>query len=342
MSTRVKAPTKLRVWPGRPYPLGATWDGSGTNFAIYSEHATSVELCLFDRPSMRSENRTASSSSNRPTWSGTPTCPTSCPGSSTATASTVPTIRPKGIASIRNKVLLDPYAKAIARETSWDDAMWGYKVGDPKADLSFDERDNARVCPAGRRGRRGLYLGRRSPAAHALAQDAHLRVARQGLHEAASRGARELARHLRRPRLRAGDSLSARTWASRPSSCCPCTTTLDDRHLVERGLMNYWGYNTLGFFAPEPTLCARPKRPRDVGARVQDDGPQPARRRHRGDSRRGLQPHGRRQPAGPDALVPRHRQRHVLPAVARRSALLHGLHRLRQHVQHAATRACCS
>ncbi len=82
----------------------------------------------------------------------------------------------------------------------------------------------------------------------------------------------------------------------------PVHEHVDDRHLVDRGLVNYWGYNTLGFFAPEPQYASTDSAPRR-GPRVQDDGPQSARRRHRGDPRRGLQPHGRRQPAGADALA---------------------------------------
>ena len=110
---------------------------------------------------------------------------------------------------------------------------------------------------------------------------------------------------------------------------------VDDRHLVDQGLVNYWGYNTLGFFAPQPRYASIAGA-RDVVARVQDDGPQPARRRHRGDSRRRLQPHGRRESDGPDALVPRASTTPRTIALSRQGpALLHGFHRLRQHVQHA-------
>ena len=108
----------MRVWPGRPYPLGATWDGAGVNFALFSEHATKVELCLFDSRRRRPRSRTASSCPSRPTRSGTATCPTSCPGSSTATASTARTSPAQGHRFNPNKVLLDPYAKAIGRDAA--------------------------------------------------------------------------------------------------------------------------------------------------------------------------------------------------------------------------------
>ena len=173
----------------------------------------------------RRRSRTASRCPSTPTRSGTATCPTCCPASSTATASTARTTRRTGIASTRNKVVLDPYAKAIGRDVRWDDSLFGYTIGDPAADLSFDERDSAAVRAAGVGRRHGVHLGRRPAAAHALAQDAHLRAARQGLHQAAPGRAREAPRHLRRPGLRGGDPAPAQTWASRPSSCCRSTTT---------------------------------------------------------------------------------------------------------------------
>ncbi len=106
-----------------------------------------------------------------------------------------------------HKLLLDPYAKAIARETRWADEMWGYKLGDPDADLSFDERDNAATAPLASCSTRpspGATTARRK----SLEQNDHLRDARQRLHEAASRRAGKASRHLRRARLRRGDQVS--------------------------------------------------------------------------------------------------------------------------------------
>ena len=118
----------------------------------------------------------------------------------------------------------------------------------------------------------------------------------------------------------------------------PVHTFVNDRHLLDKGLTNYWGYNTIGFFAPDPRYSAVPA---FVFCRVQGDGGAPARRRPRGDPRRGLQPHRRRQRARADAVVQGHRQRVVLPAAAGPAALLHQRHRHRQHAEpQPSARAC--
>ena len=114
----------------------------------------------------------------------------------------------------------------------------------------------------------------------------------------------------------------------------PVHQFVQDSTLQEKGLRNYWGYNTLGFFAPHADYAAN-REAWPAGAGVQVDGQGHACRRHRGHPRRGLQPHRRRQPHGPDAEHARHRQRGVLPARRGRQAVLHGLHRHRQHPQRA-------
>ena len=133
------------------------------------------------------------------------------------------------------------------------------------------------------------------------------------------------ARHLRRPHRRPGGRLSARARASPRSSCCRCTAFVHDRHLIERGLRNYWGYNTIGFFAPASRVSRRRR-----ARRGQDLRPGDARRRHRGHPGRGLQPHRRGQPAGADPLLPRHRQPLLLLSDGGRRAPLQRLHRHRQ------------
>ncbi len=181
------------------------------------------------------------------------------------------------------------------------------------------------------RDRSGLHLGRRSPAAHAVARHGHLRAAREGFtmqhpevppelrgtyaglcHRARHRAPAAPGRD--RGRADAGARLRGRPPPARqgPDATTGATTRI-------------------GFFAPDMRYSAT-----GPHQRIQDDGEDAALRRHRGDSRRGLQPHGRRQSAGTDAVLPRHRQRLLLPADPRRPALLHGLHRLRQHPQHAA------
>src|SRR6476660_6567852 len=136
----------MRAWPGRPYPLGATWDGSGTNFALYSENATQVELCLFDSPESDKETeRIALAEQTNMVWHAY--LPDVLPGQVYGYRVHGPYKPAEGHRFNPHKVLLDPYAKAIARDTRWGDEDWGYRVGDPQADLSFDERDNAAFAP---------------------------------------------------------------------------------------------------------------------------------------------------------------------------------------------------
>ena len=135
----------IRLWPGLPYPLGATWDGSGTNFALFSAHAEKVELCLFDDSGEKEIARIPLPEFTHEIWHGY-----------------LPDARPRQLYGYRvygpydpkaghrfnhHKLLLDPYAKAIHGTLRWDDAVFGYKVGDPKEDLSFDRRDSAPFMP---------------------------------------------------------------------------------------------------------------------------------------------------------------------------------------------------
>ena len=136
----------MRVWPGDPYPLGATWTGVGVNFALFSAHATSVELCLFDSVNATAESaRIPLPEQTDMVWHGF-----------------FPDIRPNQLYGYRvhgpyepqhghrfnpNKVVMDPYAKSVARMIRWADEMFGYRVGDPAEDLSLDDRDNAPFAP---------------------------------------------------------------------------------------------------------------------------------------------------------------------------------------------------
>src|SRR4051812_31458927 len=132
--------------PGRRYPLGATWDGIGVNFALYSRHAEKVQLCLFDGPDASHEReRIELRERTEMVWHGY-----------------VPNLRPRQLYGFRvfgpyepkkgyrfnsSKIVLDPYAKSIGRPPSWSDAMFDYRLGHPDEDLSLDERDNAANAP---------------------------------------------------------------------------------------------------------------------------------------------------------------------------------------------------
>src|SRR5438034_8534371 len=136
----------MRVWPGRPYPLGATWDGAGVNFALFSEHATKVELCLFDSAdAAKDTHRLVLPEQSDQVWHVY--LPDVQPDQLYGYRVHGPYEPAKGHRFNPNKVVLDPYAKAIGRDLKWDDALFGYKVGDAGADLSLDPRDNAAFAP---------------------------------------------------------------------------------------------------------------------------------------------------------------------------------------------------
>ena len=142
-----RAPRPRRIWPGSPYPLGATWDGIGVNFALFSAAATKVELCLFDSADApRESQRFVLPEQTDMVWHGY-----------------LPDVRPAQLYGYRvhgpyeptrghrcnpNKVLLDPYAKAIGRNVRWDDSLFGYPLGN--SDLERDERDSAASAPLAR------------------------------------------------------------------------------------------------------------------------------------------------------------------------------------------------
>src|SRR5262245_48836648 len=136
----------MRVWPGRSYPLGATWDGAGVNFALFSEYATKVELCLFDSADADKESlRLTMPEYTDQVWH----CylPDILPDQLYGYRVHGPYEPAKGHRFNPHKVVLDPYARAIGRDVRWDDSVFGYRIGDAQADLSFDERDNAAFAP---------------------------------------------------------------------------------------------------------------------------------------------------------------------------------------------------
>ncbi|MBI2824978.1 MAG: glycogen debranching protein GlgX [Planctomycetia bacterium] len=244
----------IRIWPGRPYPLGATWDGSGTNFALYSENAEKVELCLFEDPAAKTESaRIALPDSTDMVWHAY--LPDILPGQVYGYRVHGPYKPEEGHRFNPHKVLLDPYAKAIARETQWCDEMWGYHVGDPAADLSFDERDNAGSAPLAAVVDNAFTWGDdrppQTPWNKTLIYELHVKgftklhpdVPEKMRGTYAGFGSEAAIRYLKELGITAVELL-------------PVHEHVDDRHLVERGLTNYWGYNTLGFFAPEHTYAS--------------------------------------------------------------------------------------
>ena len=240
------------VWPGRPYPLGASWDGEGVNFALFSESAQKVELCLFDQFGRREIHRVLLREQTDQVWH----CylPEARPGLLYGYRVHGPYEPTKGFRFNRNKLLLDPYAKQIQNGLKWHDSHFGYRVGHRNEDLSFDRRDSAPgmlkavvVDPA-------FTWGADRPP--------HTPWHRTIIYEVHVKGFT-----IRHPEVPAGLRGTYAALATAPVidhltqlgvtavELMPVHTFVDDRHLIERGLRNYWGYNSIGFFAPEPRYC---------------------------------------------------------------------------------------
>ena len=133
---------RARVWPGNPYPLGATWDGKGVNFALFSAHAEKVELCLFDSSGQREIERLALAENTDQVWHGY--VPGLWPGALYGYRISGPYEPQIGHRFNHHKLLLDPYVKQFYGALHLRDEHCGYQVGHRDADLSFDARDNAR------------------------------------------------------------------------------------------------------------------------------------------------------------------------------------------------------
>ncbi len=245
--------SKLRLWPGQPAPRGATWDGRGVNFALFSRNAERVELCLFDEKGRRELQRIALPEYTDEIWHGY--LPDVRPGQLYGYRVHGPYDPERGHRFNPNKLLLDPYAKALAGQLLWSDAHFGYRIGHRTEDLSFDRRNNARGMPkcvvVDTAFTWARELPPRVPWHESVFYELHVRgftmrhpevpEALRGTFAGLSTPA--VIQHLRSLGISAVELL-------------PVHAFLDDRHLVERGVRNYWGYNTLSFFAPDPRYLA--------------------------------------------------------------------------------------
>jgi glycogen operon protein len=244
----------MRLWPGRPYPLGTTWDGAGVNFALFAENATKVELCLFDAAdATREAQRIRLTEYNDQVWHAY--LPDVLPGQLYGYRVHGPYEPAKGHRFNPNKVVLDPYAKAIGRPLRWDDALFGYRVGDKAADLSFDDRDGAAFAPLGQVVDTAFTWGDdrppRTPWHKTLIYEAHVKgftklhpdILEKLRGTYAGLASEAAIRHLQDLGVTAVELL-------------PVHHFLKDRHLIDKRLTNYWGYNTLAYFAPEPAYDA--------------------------------------------------------------------------------------
>ena len=244
----------LRVWPGLPLPLGATWDGAGTNFALFSAHAEKVELCLFDDDGKTETARIVLPEFTHEIWHAY--LPDVRAGQLYGYRVHGPYEPAAGHRFNPNKLLIDPYAKMLHGALRWDDALFGYIVGDPAADLSFDERDSAPFMPKCQVVDPAFTWGGARPEQRPWHETT--------IYEMHARGF--TMRHPEVPEAVRGTFGGLATGAVvdylrdlgvSAVELLPVHAFVNDRHLVERGLMNYWGYNTIGFFAPHPDYLGR-------------------------------------------------------------------------------------
>ncbi len=239
----------VRVFPGAPYPLGGTWDGLGVNFALYSEHATKVELCLFDSTAPGPEAvRIELSEQTDMVWHGY--LPDLKPGQLYGYRVHGPYDPARGLRFNPAKVVLDPYAKSIARPVRWHDSLFGYTVGSRDADLSMDSHDSAASAPVAAVIDPAFTWGDdrapRTPWHHTVIYELHVKgfTKRHPLVPEPLRGT--YAALTLQPVI---DHLLALGVTA--VELMPVHHHAYDRHLAERGLSNYWGYNTLSYFAPD-------------------------------------------------------------------------------------------
>ena len=248
---------RVTMRPGHPYPLGATWDGEGVNFALFSENATGVELCLFDRHDQEKETQTIRiEERTNQVWHVF--LPEVRPGQLYGYRVHGPYDPQAGHRFNGNKLLIDPYAKALHGELGWSDSMFGYTIGDPEADLSFDERNNAALVPKSVVVEQAFTWGDdkplRRPWSETIIYEMHVRgfTAKHPLIQEGLRGTygalatRPVIEYLQRLGVTAIELL-------------PVHAFIADKHLVDKGLANYWGYNTIGFFAPELRYATHPE-----------------------------------------------------------------------------------
>jgi isoamylase len=253
----VKAPQAMRqrVKEGRPFPLGSSWDGLGVNFALFSANATKVELCLFDSGGTTETERIELPEYTDEVWHGY--LPDARPGQVYGYRVHGPYAPKEGHRFNPNKLLLDPYAKQIVGELRWDHALFGYTIGAPDGDLSFDGRDSAAFMPKSRVIDPAFTWGEERrpniPWEQTILYEAHARgfTMRHPTVPEPYRGTfaglmhHDVVDYIRKLGVTALELL-------------PTHAFVDDDYLVQKGRRNYWGYNTIGFFAPQPRYLSGP------------------------------------------------------------------------------------
>ncbi len=240
--------------PGLPWPMGATLTGDGVNFAVFSAHAELIELCLFTADGRKETARLPIRDRDGDIWhmhvGG-------------LTAGTVygfrahgPYAPERGHRFNPHKLLLDPYARGLEGRLKWSDAVMGYKVGSPKGDLSYDTRDSAFAAPKAVVVDPSYGWGNdsppRVPRAETVIYEAHLRGLTMRHPEVEKRLRGSYLGLASDPMLDHLVKLGVTTV-----ELLPIHAFVDERFVTSKGLRNYWGYNTLAFFAPEPRYAGR-------------------------------------------------------------------------------------
>ena len=244
--------TPFVMTAGRAAPLGATFDGDGVNFAVFSEHAQRMVLCLFSEDGKHEIERLDLPERDGDVWHGFVSGMR--PGQQYGLRAHGPFAPQEGHRFNPNKLLIDPYAKRLTGHPIWDDALMGYTVGADDVDLSFDKRDSAPFMPRSVVEDPSFSWGRDKPPLTPVTESV--------IYEAHVKGLTALHPGVELPGTFLG-------MASDPMldyltdlgitaiELLPAQAFLNDRFLVEKKLTNYWGYQTLGFFAPEPRYLHR-------------------------------------------------------------------------------------
>jgi isoamylase len=239
----------IKAYPGHPYPLGATWDGKGVNFALYADNATGVELCLFKSQKDKKEfAKIELTERTHQIWHIY--LPNAKPGQLYGYRVHGPYDPQNGHRYNANKLLIDPYAKAIAGTIAWHDSLFGYKLGHPDADLSFSTEDSAPYVPKSVVVDSNFdWEGDKPPKVSyhkTIIYETHVKGFTK-LHP-------EIPDEIKGTYAALAHPVTVRYLHSLGITAIelmPVHHFILDRHLAERGLSNYWGYNSIGFFAPD-------------------------------------------------------------------------------------------
>ena len=239
----------MRILPGRSYPLGATWDGTGVNFAVYSENASRIELCLFDSDDpARETDRVVLPETSAFVHHGY--LPNAQPGQLYGYRAHGPLEPEKGLRFNAAKLLIDPYATALAGEVDWKAPVFPYQLGHPDSDLTGDTEDDAWGVPKSVVVSPYFDWGQdrlpQIPLAESIIYEVHVKGFSKLHPEVPEELRGTYAGLASRPAIAYLKKLGVTAV-----ELMPVHAFLDDKALADRGLRNYWGYNTINFFSPE-------------------------------------------------------------------------------------------